>query len=79
MQILKYEGISMKDLAEKVGIAQSSTSRNVAALSKWHRLGKEGLDLVEAIEDPAERRRKIVYLTSKGKALGRSLQNVIDR
>jgi DNA-binding MarR family transcriptional regulator len=35
-------------------------------LSKWHRLGKPGFDLVETVDDPRERRRKLVYLTSKG-------------
>jgi DNA-binding MarR family transcriptional regulator len=40
----------------------------VAALGKWHKLGEPGLDLVEAVEDPIERRRKIMFLTPKGRA-----------
>lgn len=64
-------GITMEDLGQEVGITQSSCSRNVAALSKWHRLGKPGADYVEAIEDPRERRRKIMYLTPKGKQVVR--------
>jgi hypothetical protein len=33
-------------------------SRTVAALSKWQRRGTPGLDLIEAIEDPRERRER---------------------
>lgn len=70
--------ITMKDLADRVGISQASTSRNVAALSKVHRLGKAGHDLVVATEDPAERRRKIVRLTKKGERVVAELQRVLE-
>ena len=60
-------GITMEDLGQDVGISQASVSRNIASLGKWHRLGKPGADYVEAIEDPRERRRKIIYLTHKGR------------
>lgn len=70
-------GITMGDLSEATGLAQSSCSRNIAALSKWHRLGKEGYDLVEAVDDPRERRRKIIYLTQKGhKVVNRIMQTI---
>ncbi|MBT9289678.1 MarR family transcriptional regulator [Prosthecodimorpha staleyi] len=61
-----YPGITLSELADRLEIAQSSASRNVAALGKVHRLQKEGLDFVEAIEDPSERRRKICFLTERG-------------
>jgi DNA-binding MarR family transcriptional regulator len=64
-------GITMEDLGRDVGISQSSVSRNVAALSKQHRLGKPGADYLEAIEDPRERRRKVMYLTPKGRSVMR--------
>jgi DNA-binding MarR family transcriptional regulator len=73
-----HDGITMKDLADRVGISQSSMSRNVAALSKQHRLGKPGYDLIAATEDPAERRRKIVTLTPKGKRVAASLSAIFD-
>ncbi len=66
LTIAQNEGLSMGDLAQRLGIAQSSASRNIAALSKWHSFGKAGHDLVEAHEDPRERRRKIVNLTARG-------------
>jgi DNA-binding MarR family transcriptional regulator len=70
-------GMTMEELGREVGMSQSSCSRNVAALSKWHRLRKPGADMIEAIEDPRERRRKIIYLTTRGRtAVKRSLEHL---
>ena len=78
MTIAQSEGISIGELAERLGIAQSSASRNVAALSRWHSFGKAGLDLVQAQEDPRERRRKIVTLTDKGRAFLDDLRAIVS-
>lgn len=67
--VARWPGITMTDLAGVVGMSQASCSRNVAALSRQHRLGKSGHDVLEATEDPAERRRKIVRLTPKGETI----------
>jgi DNA-binding MarR family transcriptional regulator len=77
LTIAEHEGLSMGDLAQRLGIAQSSASRNIAALSKWHSFGKEGHDLVAAEEDPRERRRKIVRLTPKGRRLVAALETIL--
>lgn len=77
MTIAQNEGISIGELAERLGIAQSSASRNVAALSRWHSFGKAGLDLVCAQEDPRERRRKIVTLTDRGRAFLDDLRAIV--
>jgi DNA-binding MarR family transcriptional regulator len=69
LYITLHEGCTLKDIAEALGVAQSTMSRNVSALSKMHRLRKPGLDLVKATEDPYERRRKIVTLTPRGRQL----------
>lgn len=76
LQVLLYvaahegaEGVPMQDLAKAVGVAQSSVSRNVAALSEWNRHHRPGYGLVEYGEDPFNRRRKLVRLTRKGRAL----------
>jgi DNA-binding MarR family transcriptional regulator len=63
----RYEGLSVKDIAERADIGMASASRYVSMFSNWHRPGEEGLGLVEAVEDPMERRKKIVRLTPKGK------------
>lgn len=68
LTLAQNEGLSMGELAQRLAIAQSSASRNIAALSDWHSFGKPGLGLVEAREDPRERRRKLVSLTAKGRA-----------
>lgn len=68
LAIALQPGLTMSELATRVGMAQSSCSRNVAHLSKWFKPGLPGLDLVETYEDPRERRRKVMYLTPKGRA-----------
>lgn len=60
------EGLSLTDLAKKVGIGLATASRYVGALGKINRRREEGLKLIEAFEDPMERRKKIIRLTKKG-------------
>ncbi|WP_019025377.1 MULTISPECIES: MarR family winged helix-turn-helix transcriptional regulator [unclassified Thioalkalivibrio] len=69
-------GITMLDIGKKLNTSQASCSRNVSALSKWRRQGSPGLDVVVAKEDPAERRRKQVWLTPKGEDLLRSILDI---
>ncbi|WP_207455845.1 MarR family transcriptional regulator [Azospirillum sp. SYSU D00513] len=78
MTIARNEGLSIGELAERLGIAQSSASRNVAALSRWHSFGKAGLGLVQAVEDPRERRRKVVTLTDTGRAFLDELRAIVN-
>ena len=68
LAVARQPGITMYQLGEILKTSQASCSRNVAALGKWHKLGEPGLDLVEGVEDPVERRRKIIFLTPKGRA-----------
>jgi DNA-binding MarR family transcriptional regulator len=63
----------MSSLRSIVGISQASISRNCAALGKIHRKGIPGLGLIETVEDPFNRKRKIVYLTPKGEKYKRLL------
>lgn len=62
------DGTSLTNIASKVGITIPTASRYVSALGKIDRHHKEGLKLVEAFEDPMERRKKIIRLTAKGRA-----------
>jgi DNA-binding MarR family transcriptional regulator len=67
LSVALQPGLTMSELGQHVGMSQASCSRNVAALGEWHRFGKAGLNLVESVEDPRERRRKIMFLTVKGR------------
>lgn len=70
-------GITMRRMGDKLGLSQASCSRNVTSLSKWRKENIPGHDLVEAVEDPSERRRKIVHLTPKGKRVAESISTII--
>ena len=63
------ERLPMAELAGLVGISQASCSRNVALLSSWTRYRTKGPGLIDAKEDPMERRSKLVSLTSRGSKL----------
>jgi DNA-binding MarR family transcriptional regulator len=65
-------GITMQTLGGQIGVSQSSISRNVQTLGKWRRMGKPGYDLVTAVDDPVDTRRKNVFLTRDGNALAAS-------
>lgn len=78
LRIVQRPGIGMDELAPLLGISQSSVSRNVAALSKFHRLGKPGLDLVEVRLDPRDSRRREIWLSPLGKKLADRLSKMLD-
>lgn len=67
LYIAANEGCMVLDMANATGMTQSAASRNIAALGKWARYGKPGLELIRTEEDPMERRRKLLYLTPKGR------------
>lgn len=69
--------IKMAEIAEELGLSQSTVSRNVAYLGDWNRRKEAGHKLLEAYEDPAERRRKLVRLTAKGRRFVKSLNEII--
>lgn len=79
VELATHPVCTMSELTRRLEISQSSVSRNVAALSKVDRHQKPGLDLVESVEDPAERRRKIVSLTPKGHELMSAVLASVER
>lgn len=66
LEVARRPGITVSELMAKTKLSQASCSRNLALLSKCHRLGKPGYDFVFTYEDPEDRRRKVARLTSKG-------------
>lgn len=67
------EGSTQRDLCAALDMATSTASRNIAALSEVHRLGKPGLGLVAWTDDPFDRRVKRLCLSVKGKHFVASL------
>lgn len=79
LTVAQTPGVSGQDLLRRVGASQSSVSRQLLLLSEmtWH--GKKpGLDLVEAIADPNDRRGKLSYLTNKGRSLAATIARTIE-
>jgi DNA-binding MarR family transcriptional regulator len=68
------EGTSLTELSRKVGIGLTTASRYVAALGHINRHREEGYNLIESREDPMERRKKIIRLTTKGEI---TLRNIL--
>lgn len=61
------EGKTQKKLRDSLGMASSTSSRNLTALSTLHRLGKPGLGLIEWVDSSEDRRQKLLYLSPKGR------------
>ena len=56
-----------REIADRLDLSTSGVSRSVASLGQHGRGKRVGLDLVFAKEDLADRRRKPVMLTRKGR------------
>lgn len=69
---------TIKDCAEAVGIAQSSASRNVAALASINRHHESGHQLLHTFENPMRRTQKLVVLTPRGKKLLESVEKMMS-
>lgn len=67
------EGLSLTELSKKVGIGMATASRYVASLNNMTRYRTEGLKFVESFENPLERRKKIIRLTTRGKIAVRKI------
>jgi len=70
-------GINSQHLRKRLGVSQSATSRHLALLSEFSWNNQPGMDLVETVEDPEDRRNKIAFLTEKGKALAIKVSTLI--
>ncbi len=78
LQITLTPGLTMAEISKRTGLSQAAVTRNIQALSQYHRLGKPGLNLVEAVIDPRETRRRIIFLTTNGKFFMTKLLRVLD-
>ncbi len=76
LYIAGQEGLSPSHLSEKTGLALSTVSRIIGALSTHRQRGK-AFELIEVRFSPNSRRNKELYLSKKGKALIQRLCNHI--
>lgn len=76
--VAQKPGVSVAELVNLTGQAQSSVSRNVAALGLVHRKGEPGHDYVDAQKDPDNPRRLILFLTIKGKTFMTGVVKRVD-
>lgn len=67
IEISEHEGCSITNLADRCGIALSTVSRIIGALSNYRQLGNP-YGFVEVKVSTTERRRKELYLTKLGHA-----------
>lgn len=68
-------GRTTKELSDLTGLAQASIARNTQALGRMHRAKRPGLNVIEAIDDPTEPRRKVYFLNKQGRlAINEMLQ-----
>jgi len=75
--VAQNEGRTQVELRTSLNMASATSARNLAALSKVHRLGKPGLDLIEWVENPEDRRAKLLYLTTRGKHVAKNLMDTV--
>lgn len=71
------EGLSVSCLADKINLSLSTTSRIVGALSNARQKG-EAYGLVHVKISPHEKRRKEIYLTTKGRLFINSIDNLME-
>jgi len=67
------------DLFKRLELSTNAASRATSVLLEQHRGGREGLDLVEAVEDPVDRRKRRYHLTAKGEAVWKKVQKALNQ
>jgi DNA-binding MarR family transcriptional regulator len=79
--VASYKGrtVPQGTIRELIGLSESAVSRNLAILGEGNSIRAPGPKLVESFEDPEYRRRRLVRLTTRGKALVETLQGIIDK
>lgn len=75
--VAKNEGCTVKEVGEWLGLSGAASSRNVAALSEWHRKGRPGHNLVVSKTDLDDRRARKLFLTPKGRAVLNTLSEQV--
>ena len=72
------EGLSVKDVQERMHFSQSTASRTVNKLGQHGTRTKAGLSLLQTEENPGERRKVSVRLSVRGRKLARLLAGMVS-
>jgi DNA-binding MarR family transcriptional regulator len=73
------EHMTLEDLAIKVGMTPTTVSQHLRYLGEFYRYGKPGLGLVETAENRSNRRKKVFFLTPKGRGLIAQLDLILRK
>jgi DNA-binding MarR family transcriptional regulator len=73
LHVALNEGMSIVELAEKMGYNQASATRDMDVWSEIGRLGRPGMGYLERRDHPTDRRIRRCHLSTKGRALMRKL------
>jgi len=71
------DGITMRDVETRMGVSNATLSRNISYWSKWKRHELPGMDFIQTVDDPTDRRYKIAKLTPKGQAFFEKVVNFL--
>jgi DNA-binding MarR family transcriptional regulator len=64
--IASNPGCTSQDIAHQTRLTVSSVSRNLMALGQMRRDKTIGYNFIETVDDPRDRRRRIIFLTPRG-------------
>lgn len=78
LQVATSPGQTMSTLAERTGMSVPSVSRNVERSGKRWGMNRQGEDLLEAEENPENRREKLVKLSPKGERFIQTLLSLTE-
>jgi DNA-binding MarR family transcriptional regulator len=69
LEAAKNEQSTLSELAERSGLALATASHYLTNMMVMDRYKKKGLDVLDAYENPMNRRQKLVVLTERGRKL----------
>jgi DNA-binding MarR family transcriptional regulator len=75
--VARDEGLGVTEYAAKAGIPQSVMSRHIADLGEYNRRHEAGLNLIVQKIDVMDRRRTLVYLSPKGRAVAAQIHRAL--
>jgi len=78
LYIASHNPCHMQAIQDALRVSPNSVSRCTDWLSKYHRLGKPGMDLVVKFTDPQNARRRMVKLTPRGERLVIKIKEILN-